>query len=277
MADSKPILVPLDGSKTAENVLPAAAWLSRATGSPLKFIHVLDADSKPESRAAAAETFQKYASDLAKAHGLGDIVCEVMAGAAAEQVLSASVTAHAIALASHGRGGFRATVFGSVADKIVRGSAVQVLIEPGTDKTVAPGAPRPILVCLDGSDEAEQGLATARALAAKEQLKLVLVRSFTMPPPVGIEFAAYPADLYSTLEQAAKDYLATTAKAGEQTVLMQGDSAGAILETADAIDAGLIVMTSSGKGLTKRIALGSTTDRVIHGTSRAVLVIPSAG
>ena len=55
---------------------------------------------------------------------------------------------------------------------------------------------------------------------AKEQLKLVLIRSFTMPPPVGIEFAAYPADLFNTLEQAAKEYLAATAKSGEQTVLM---------------------------------------------------------
>lgn len=277
MADSKPILVPLDGSKTAENVLPAAAWLSRVTGAPLKFVHVLDAETKPEARAGAAATFQNYASELAGRHGLGTVDCQVLAGPAADQVLSASVTARAIALASHGRGGFRATVFGSVADKIVRGAGVQVLIEPGTDRPIAPGAPRPVLVCVDGSDEAERGLAVARELAAKEKLKVIIVRSFTMPPPVGIEFAAYPADLFNTLEQAAKEYLASVAKPGEETVLMQGDSAGAILETAEKLDAGLIVMTSSGKGLTKRIALGSTTDRVIHGTQRAVLVIPQGG
>lgn len=276
MADTKPILVPLDGSKTAENVLPAAAWFSRVTGSPLKFVHVLDADTKPDARAGAAETFQSYASELAGRHGLGAVSCEVFVGAAADQVLSASVTARAIALASHGRGGFRATVFGSVADKIVRGSGVEVLIEPGTDRPVAPGGTRPILVCVDGSEEAERGVAVARELAAKEQLKVVLIRSFSMPPPVGIEFAAYPADLYNTLEQAAKEYLASVAKPGEETVLMQGDAAGTILETAEHIDAGLIVMTSTGKGLTKRIALGSTTDRVIHGTQRAALVIPQS-
>ncbi len=276
MADSKPILVPLDGSKTAEYVLPAAAWYSRATGAPLKFIHVLDADIKPDARAGAAESFQKYSSELAARHGLGDVACEVLAGAPADQVLSASVTAGALALASHGRGGFKAAVFGSVADKIVRGAAIPVLIEPGTEAPIAPGAPRPVLVALDGSDEAEKGLATARELAAKDGLKVVLVRSFTMPPPVGIEFAAYPTDLYSTLEQAAKEYLAQTAKSGEQTVLVQGDAASAILETAESVDAGLIVMTSTGKGLAKRIALGSTTDRVIHGTSRAVLVLHTA-
>ncbi|MEO8540243.1 MAG: universal stress protein [bacterium] len=274
MADMKPILVPLDGSKTAEYVLPAAAWYAKVTGAPLRFVHVLDGDTKPEARAKAAETFQGYASGLAEAHKLGEIQCDVLAGAAAEQVLSASVTAGAIALASHGRGGFRATVFGSVADKIVRGSAVPVLIEPGTEEPVAPGPPRPILVGLDGSEEAERGLATARKLAAKDGSKIVLLRSFSMPPPVGIEFAAYPADLYSSLEQAAQDYLNATAQAEEQTLLMQGDATGALLEAAEKVDAGLIVLTSTGKGVTKRVAMGSTTTRVIHGTERPVLVLP---
>jgi len=95
-----------------------------------------------------------------------------------------------------------------------------------------------------------------------------------MPPPVGVEFATYPADLMSSLDQAAKNYLEATAQPGEKTLLMQGESASAILEAANQVDAGLIVLTSAGKGLSKRIALGSTTDRVIHGTERPVLVIP---
>jgi len=165
-------------------------------------------------------------------------------------------------------------VLGSVADKIVRGSAIPVLVEPGTERPVAPGAPRPILVALDGSDEAERALAMARTLAEKEALKVVLVRSFSMPPPVGIEFAAYPADLFNTLEKAAEEYLTQTAKPGEQKVLMQGDATASVLDAAEQFDAGLIVMTSTGKGLAKRIALGSTTTRVMHGTTRPVLVLP---
>ena len=276
MADLKPILVPLDGSKTAENVLPAAAWFSRATGAPLKFLHVLDPDTPAASRDDAVDTFKKYATDLGRRHGLGDVECAVLLGNAAEQVLSAAVNASAIALASHGRGGFRAMVFGSVADKIVRGATIQVLIEPGTERPVAPGAPRPILACLDGSDEAERGLAVARSLAEKDGLKIAVIRSFSVPPPVGFEFAAYPSDFYDTMEKAAEDYLKTTVKEGEKTILAQGDAAGSILDAAEEVDAGLIVMTSTGKGVAKRIALGSTTSRVIHGTSRAVLVIPPA-
>ena len=276
MAASKPLLVPLDGSKVAEYVIPAAAWYARLSGASLQFIHVLDGDTKPEARAKAAESFQKYASELAKSHNLGDVHCQVLAGGAADQVLSASITAAGIALASRGKGGFRALITGSVADKIIRGSMVPVLVEPGTEKPVAPGAPRPILVALDGSEESERALTLGRQLAAKDGLKLVLLRAFHLPPATGVEFAPYPADLLSTLETGSKDYLAATAHSGEQTLLMQGDAANAIVEAADSVDAGLIVMTSSGKGLTKRLAIGSTTDRVIHGTERPVLVIPQA-
>jgi nucleotide-binding universal stress UspA family protein len=276
MAAERPILVPLDGSTAAENALPLAAWYSRVTGAPLQFIHVLDSDTKPEARAHAAEVFQSYASGLGATHHLGEIECQVLVGSPADQVLSACVTAAAIAIATHGRGGFRAMVLGSTADKIIRGAVVPVLVEPGTEKSKPPSSSRPILVGLDGSEEAELGLVAARALAAKDGLKVVLFRAFHIPPPVGIEFAAYPGDLSSTLEEAARDYLARTGQPGEQTVLAQGDAASALLQAAEELNAGLIVLTSSGKGLTKRIALGSTTDRVIHGTERAVLVVPPA-
>jgi nucleotide-binding universal stress UspA family protein len=277
VADKSPILVPLDGSQIAEYALPVASWYSKLTGAPLQFVHVLDDDTKPEERAAAAETFQGYCEGFAARFGLGNTECQVIAGSPADAVLGVSVTASAIVLASHGRGGFRAMVRGSVADKIVRGSGIPVIVEPGTTEPQAPQPGKPILVGLDGSEEAERGLEAARDLGAKGGHPVTLVRTYSIPPPVGIEFTTYPADFAATMEEAAKSYLGSVAKAGEQTVVLMGDATTAILETADQIDACLIVLTSSGKGLTKRVALGSTTDRVIHGTERPVLVIPQAG
>ena len=274
MVDSKYILVPLDGSKIAEYALPAAAWYSKHTGAPLKFIHVLDDEIKPEGRGRAADEFQKYCDELAARHGLGKLECQVLAGPAADEILSASVTASAIVLASRGRGGFRAMIRGSVADKVVRGAAIPVLVEPGTEEPKVLTSARPFLVGLDGSEEAERGLAAARALAAKTKNSIVLLRTFSVPPPAGVEFASYPANFAQTLEQGAKEYLGATALAGEKTLVSMGDATTAILATAEEIDAGLIVLTSSGKGLAKRLTLGSTTDRVIHGTNRPVLVIP---
>ncbi len=275
MADQRPILVPLDGSKLAENALPDAAWLSRITGAPIRFIHVVDTDVPASERGKAAETFRNYTKELAADHGFGETTCDVVAGSAADEILKESESASAIVIATHGRGGFRAMIVGSVADKVIRGATVPVIAEPGVEKPSVPVPGKAIVVGLDGSPEAERGLAMARQLAQASNVPIVLVRAFSLPPPAGIEFSYYPADLGATLEAAAREYLVATARPGEKYVLMQGDAATAVLEAADQNDAGLIVLTSTGKGLAKRIALGSTTDRVIHSTSRTVLVVPS--
>jgi nucleotide-binding universal stress UspA family protein len=133
---------------------------------------------------------------------------------------------------------------------------------------------RPILVALDGSPEAERGLEAARDLAKRAGAKIVLVRAFSIPPPVGIEFAYYPPDLLTTMQTAAQEYVAGAAQPGERTVLIQGSPAGAIEQAATDVNAGLVVMTSHGKGLAARLALGSTTDRVLHTVHRPMLIVP---
>jgi len=275
MAENGPILIPLDGSSLAEYALVDAAWLKQVTGLPVRLIHVIEHDGTPEERQHAAEKFREYATAQAEKHGLGEVTCDVVVGPPAKEILQAAETASYVVIATHGRGGFKAMVLGSVADKVIRGSKVPVLAEPGTEAPEPPGNGRPILVALDGSEDAEKGLALARELAAKAELPLVLLRAYSVPPPAGIEFSYYPADLSATLEAAAREYLQATAKPGERTVLVQGDAATAILEVAEQEKASLIVMTSTGKGLLKRLALGSTTDRVVHGTHRPVLVVPT--
>ncbi|WP_322794980.1 universal stress protein [Tepidiforma sp.] len=275
MTTNGPILIPLDGSSLAEHALVDAAWLKSVTGLPVRFLHVMEHDGTPEQRQHAAEKFREYALGLAAKHGMGDAVCDVVVGSPAKEILQAAETASYIVIATHGHGGFRALILGSVADKVIRGAKVPVLVEPGTEAPEAPGGGRPIVVGLDGSEEAERGLALARELGAKAGLPLLLLRAYSVPPPAGIEFSYYPADLSATLEAAAKEYLQATAKPGERTVLVQGDAATAILEVAEQENASLIVVTSTGKGLAKRIALGSTTDRVVHGTKRSVLVVPA--
>jgi len=271
MADTRPILVPLDGSKLSEYALPIGAWYSKATGAPLKFLHVVD---NGRADAKAAENFQTYAAELAGRVGISMPETMVLAGNAAEQILNASVSASAIALASHGRGGFRAMIRGSVADKVFRGASVPVLVEPGTDVPAAEPTGETILVGLDGSEAAERGLATARELAKVAGVSVTLLHTYSMPPAAGIEFAAFPADYAPQIEEAAQSYVTLTALPGEQTIVRMGDPTTAILEAADETDAILVVLTKSGKGTAARFTLGSTTDRVIHGTERPVLVIP---
>jgi nucleotide-binding universal stress UspA family protein len=131
------------------------------------------------------------------------------------------------------------------------------------------------VVALDGSKAAEAGLAMARELAATLESRLVLVQAYTIPPP-GVDFVSYPSDLSTLLRESSEKYLAETARAGEEVACSLGPAVDIIAGEADRVDAGLVVMTSHGKGLVQRISLGSTTDRTIHRVKRPILVVPAA-
>lgn len=271
------VLVALDGSHLAERALPAAAWLAGVTGASVRLVHVIDDDRighTPAELKTATERFAAYADSLAKANGLPEAATEVLTGDPAGMLIEAGGAAKYVVMATHGRGGFRAAFIGSVADKVVRGASVPVMLVPGNDRFTPPSAARPFVVGLDGSPEAERGLTLARELAAKAGAPLTLVRAFHIPPPAGVEFSYYPPDVLTSLQEAAEEYIRGVAQPGESERLVQGDAATAILETAKELDAGLVVLTSGGKGLAKRLAFGSVTDRVLHAITRPLLVVP---
>lgn len=272
------ILVSLDGSHLAERALPIAAWLQKAMGGSVRFVHVIDDDAiteTPGELKTASERFAAYAGGLAKTNAIAESTTDVLTGDPATQILRAAADARFVVMATHGRGGFRAMVIGSVADKVVRGGTTPMFLAPGTGRFAAPAAGKPFLVGLDGSPEAELGLSLARDIAAKTGASLTLVRAFHIPPPAGVEFSYYPPDVLTSLQEAAEEYIRSVAKPGEGERLVQGDAATAILEASKELDASLIVLTSAGKGLAKRLAFGSVTDRVLHATDRPLLVAPA--
>lgn len=271
------ILVSLDGSHLAERALPMAAWLAGAMGGKVRLVHVIDDErlaDQPGELKTATERFAAYAGGLAKSNGLADAETEVLTGDPASRLLQAAAQCRYVVMATHGRDGFRAAVIGSVTDKVVRGTPIPIFLVPGTERFAPPSADKPFVVGLDGSSEAERGLALARELAAKSGAKLTLVRAFHIPPPAGVEFSYYPPDVLTSLQDAAEEYIRGVAKPGEGERLVQGDAATAILETAKEVDAALVVLTSGGKGLARRLAFGSVTDRVLHAIDRPLLVVP---
>ncbi len=81
----------------------------------------------------------------------------------------------------------------------------------------------------------------------------------------------------------AHDYLNRTAgelKTGGlkvETVVAQGHAAEAILEYATANHVDLIVMSTHGRSGVSRWLLGSVADRVVHGSTISVFLVPPAG
>ncbi|GAB4435785.1 MAG: universal stress protein [Chloroflexi bacterium OHK40] len=139
------ILVPLDGSPLAEQVLPHVHALAANEGTtritllravPPVFTPSVDYTGMLASSAEVFETMEQEARDYLeriaaefRAEGY-TVRTEVSALPAAEAILDYAESEHAdlIAIATHGRSGIGRWVFGSVTQKVVQAAPVPVLV-----------------------------------------------------------------------------------------------------------------------------------------------------
>ena len=277
MFESGPLVMPMDGSALAESALPTAVELARLYGAPVRFVHVLDEEipvESPSQLVHANAAFGNYVDAQLKRLDAGNLPREIQIhhGPAAPTILDAARDARMIVMASRGRGGLRA-MLGSVADRVVRGSSVPVLIVPSEGNAPLTGGT--IVVGLDGSAIAEAGLEAARAIGAKLGSRVVLVRAYSLPVMAGTEFGAYPVDLTTPMQEATEAYMQETARPDEKAYCLLSPAVDAIDRIARQENAVLVVMTSHGKGFARRITLGSQTERAMHTLRRPILVIPA--
>jgi nucleotide-binding universal stress UspA family protein len=94
--------------------------------------------------------------------------------------LAAAQAGTLIAMTTHGYSATRRWLLGSVADKVLHGSANHLLLVRPTDGDAGGEAPlKTILVPLDGSALAEKVVPIATELASRLALEIVLVRVLT--------------------------------------------------------------------------------------------------
>jgi nucleotide-binding universal stress UspA family protein len=131
------ILVPLDGSQTAEAAIPIALQLVREPRTSLVLLAV--ATIRPGQEPARAEeelTPVREARaylDCARDHLLPateGVESTVWSGPAAATIIKAAETlaADMIVMTTHGRSGREREMFGSVADAVLRGAPMPVLV-----------------------------------------------------------------------------------------------------------------------------------------------------
>ena len=181
------ILVPLDGSKRAEQAIPVAAKIARASHGSIVLLRAITAlinfaGYSMESSIMAEDVIEadtvkakNYLTRIASSADLTGIptTIEVPLGDAAATILPAANTQKAdlIVMCSHGDTGFKRWILGSVAQKIARHSTIPVLIlheHAGVPTALHPDGARPIqvMVSLDGSPLAEHVLLPAAYLSA---------------------------------------------------------------------------------------------------------------
>jgi len=135
-----------------------------------------------------------------------------------------------------------------------------------------------ILVGLDGSPRAPAVLDAAVALARRTGDKLVLLRSFGVPPemPPGV-WNLPEASLAETLRQHAEQYLErcrgnVPADVPATTSVVLGTPWQALCRAATATHADFIVIGSHGYGAVDRL-LGTTAAKVVNHADCSVLVV----
>ena len=141
--------------------------------------------------------------------------------------------------------------------------------------------PTTILLATDGSKEAQLAATTAADLTQKTNSELHVV---TVGPDYPLyELPEHPAEFEDVLREnrrEAKEMLEQQAKQIEEagatineTHLREGRAAEEIVEVAEEIGAGLIVMGSRGYGRLRRALLGSVSDAVVRHAHCPVTIV----
>jgi nucleotide-binding universal stress UspA family protein len=124
------VLVPLDGSERGTLVLGMAGRLARANEASLLLLHVLPPKlDNPQAREEAGELL-RVAQERVESEGCRAAIA-VVSGEPAECIIGNAEDegADLIAMTTHGHTGLERWMLGSVAEKVLRGSPVPLLVQ----------------------------------------------------------------------------------------------------------------------------------------------------
>jgi nucleotide-binding universal stress UspA family protein len=287
------ILLATDGSSQAELAARTAVDLSQKTNSELHLIHVMDIAkvglsmavlyseaTDPEGIKLPDPVLEEDLEQRAKQGGrevldeevqrvrsAGGTVAQshLMMGAVEREIvhLAENLGAGLIVMGSRGLGGLRRALMGNVSDSVVRHAHCPVMVV----RAQAVEFPTKILVATDRSREAELAATTAADLAKSTNSELHIVH-------VGFEQKRDEAQKELDTEV---DVIRESGAQEIQAHLEFGMPDTAIIDLAEELGTGLIVMGSRGLGGVRRALLGSISDSVVRHAHCPVLVVRQDG
>lgn len=293
------ILVPLDGSKLAERILPYARTLAKRLKIPAELLTVIHPETaKLFSDPAHGRYIDTVEADMQQ-NGIvylgsiartfpdpKNVACTARVGHAAEVIADqASATRTLIAMSTHGRGGVQRWLLGSVADKILHATKNDLLlVRPNKAGEISLMATLDTVVLpLDGSALADKAVRGVVELAKAMNLAVILLRVFS--PPVSAYYGsdAYVPDIQQLtvpLREEAKRFLDERRERLQaeglkdvSTVLLEGDASAQIIDYAANTPNNLVAMCTHGRSGIGRWIMGSVTERVVRHSGDPVLII----
>lgn len=276
------VLIPLDGSAAAERVVHQIDVLVPPGLTEILLVHVARQVSPLEGRTGllVEEGIRQRMARLADpVRRLGEVGIPARAilrrGEIAEQIIGAALDAGAdlIAMATHGRGPIGRLLLGSVADEVVRGSPVPVLLVRSEARALPPGR---ILVPLDGSARSFRILPYVMKMARGSGSWIALLYVGRENDPDGVlplEHLDRPAVAFVErhMQSWARRLRAKGACVNVVTTL--GDPTDEILRLQEAEGFDLVAMCTHGRTGFERLAMGSVTQEVLRKAGVPLLVL----
>jgi nucleotide-binding universal stress UspA family protein len=196
------LLVPLDGSKLAESVLPVVRRLAERLGCEVKLLHVIE--KRPPSHihgdahlqdAAGAESYLELIVERLKGWGLNvsSHVHEVPQGDVPRCIAehAEELEQDLVVLCTHGSGGFKRFVFGTNAEQVLTHGRTPVILIKTDEYGRAPDfGPRSIIAFVDCTPHSDPVLTACWELAMKFQAKLHLL--YVVPTTASITLEEVP-------------------------------------------------------------------------------------
>lgn len=304
-ASSPLLLVPLDGSRLAEAVLPYVARLATALDAGVLLLHVLESDAPREvhgdSHLAEAGAAHAYLDEIAarlRAAGVTQIDAHVHDNR--ERDVAEAIVDHAseyaarlIVLANHGSGGWREFFFGSIAQQVIRRgtrSVVMIPVRERVDVGTPLAPPRPmtsIALASGGGEGPEPAFADVAWLAGTFNAGVHLIAVVETLGSMNARGRAIAAlvpsasrEVLAIQEESVRERLSATIAAfagvGVEAdgVVLRGDPAETIVAEATRTGAGFLALATHGHSELSGLWTTSVGSRVLATYGRPLLLVP---
>ena len=294
------ILIPLDSSKTAEQVLPYLTGLIAPQAElhlvsvvePNMYAYALDSNDAAihdKLQAVIHSDLEQYLVAVRAAlQGQGyKVQTWVARGDAAQTIadVASKIQADLIAMTTHGRTGFARWALGSVADRVIQIAHQPILLVRIDQATATAYRISQILTPLDGSPLAEAALAHAEQIAQQTGATLHLLRVVeplsSWQKTILSEHGYVEQELEAERCTEAQHYLTKVCKRLQTsniatcTQVYTGGAADAILAVLEKDPVDLIVMSTHGLSGYSRWVYGSVASKVLHNSTCPLLLLRS--
>lgn len=292
------LLVPLDGSKLAEAVLPATLALAQRCNARLTLLHILEqaapATIHGDRHLRDGSEAEVYLTNLASQLDFPRERLSFEVHPEPEVNVARSIFQHAaelkadlVVLSTHGHMGLWEWLFGSVPQKVLRPGAPPVLmLQPTPDGQAPPFQPNRGVVYLEGTTGDEAILSAAEEMAQQCGTALHLVRCVptrnTLAGPEAATGTLLPTTVSAVLDLAEREAVqaleaqCAKLKAKQIAVTAQvtrGDVLKQLLEAVQSQQADMLCLTTHGESALAALGTEEIAPRILSQFQGAFLLV----